>query len=246
MKPIWIISFVFATTHAASYAQPDMSSCSNPVSTPYSRSPLFFSPDGTRGVGVKIWIKGNLSEIPDTSAKCLPIALRYNNPGVIKTPSKNSWPNQIGKDSKGHAVFPTVEAGIVAWGLWMKKKFQSGVPQTAMSIMSVYAPPFDCVGTIGVFPDCPYGANPTAAYAQRVASGVGKEPNDVLNLDGSDCKEGRAVLYHLFQEIATFEIGANFCGRERPGKLSLCIFDRGLFDKALDSVFGPVESGKCP
>jgi len=242
-RGLWIA--FLAITLTPSYAQTTVSFCGNPVQKPYNSSPQFFAPDGTRGVGIRIWINGVLSPVPDTKAACLPIALRYNNPGVLKTPSKGSWPNQTSKDSKGHAVFPTVEAGITAWGLWMKKKSESGKPQTAMSIMSVYAPPNDCVGSIGTPPNCPYGINPTAEYAARVAANVNKKPEDVLNLDGTDCKEGRDALYALFQQIASFEIGGNFCGRENNKTLALCDVDRELFDKAMDTAYGPVNFGKC-
>lgn len=230
-------SIFFASAHAAG------APCANPVSTPYNNSPQFFSPDGTRGIGIQIWIKGVLSPIPDVRASCLPIALRYNNPGVLKTPSKAPWPNQRTKDSKGHAVFSTVEAGITAWGLWMKKKTESGKPQTAMAIMSIYAPEDDCVGSVGKFPDCRYGPNPTKEYATRVAASVNKQPNDVLNLDGTDCKEGRNALYALFQQISSFEIGGDFCGRENKNTLALCQIDRNMFDRAMDKAYG--SDGKC-
>lgn len=240
-----LILALLVATSTTTYAQVAVSSCGNPVTTPYNSSPQFFSPDGTRGVGVKIWVHGVLVSIPDTKPACLPIALRYNNLGVLKTPSKGPWPNQTTKDGKGHAIFPTVESGITAWGLWMKKKAESGKPQTAMSLMSVYAPPDDCVGSIGSPPNCPYGINPTAEYAARVASSVNKKPMDVLNLDGTDCKEGREALYALFQQIVSFEIGGNFCGRENKNTLALCSIDRELFDKAMDAVYGPVDFGKC-
>lgn len=240
-----VVIILLAAASTASVAQMPVLSCGNPVTTPYNSSPQFFAPDGTRGVGIKIWVKGVSSSIPDTKAACLPIALRYNNPGVLKTPSKGPWPNQTTKDSKGHAIFPTVEAGITAWGLWMKKKSESAKPHTAMSIMSVYAPPDDCVGSIGTPPNCPYGLNPTAEYAARIAFSVGKKPTDVLNLDGTDCKEGREALYALFQQIASFEIGGNFCGREDKNKLALCDFDREIFDNSMDTAYGPVNFGKC-
>ena len=219
--------------------------CGNLVAKPYKTSPQFYGPEGTRGVGIQIWKRGVLTPIPDTKAACLPIALRYNNPGVLKTPSRGPWPNQIAKDGKGHAIFPTTKDGIAAWGFWMKKKFDSGKPQSAMSIMSVYAPPDDCVGSIGTPPNCPYGLNPTRDYATRIASSIGKKPTDILNLDGTDCMEGRDALYALFLQIATFEIGGDFCGRESKDSVAICGVDRELFDGAMDSAYGTVLRGKC-
>jgi hypothetical protein len=219
--------------------------CENAVEEPYNNSPEYFAPDGSRGLGISIWKDGKLSSIPDTTPRCLPIALRYNNLGAVKTQSKGPWPNQIAKDSKGHAVFRTVEDGITAWGFWMKNKSTSKKLPTAMSIMSVYAPPTDCVGSKGQPPKCPYGINPTKEYASRVASSVGKQPDDALNLDGTDCKEGREALYKIFLEISTFEIGGDFCGKENRKSLPLCVTDRNVFDTAMDSAYGKVDYRKC-
>lgn len=239
----YLLLVLLVATLNSSYAQELV--CRNLVSKPYNSAPLFHSPDGTRGVGIQIWINGVLSPIPDTRPACLPIALRYNNPGALKTPSKKPWPNQIAKDNKGHAIFNTVEAGITAWGLWMKRKLESGKPQTVISIMSIYAPPNDCVGSIGSPPNCPYGINPTAKYAERIASSVNIMPTDTLYIDSTNCYEGREVLFTLFQQIASFEIGGDFCGRENKKTLPHCAIDRVLFDKAMDVAFGSKELSKC-
>lgn len=219
--------------------------CSNLVPVMYNKAPKHFSPDGTRGVGVKVWAKGTLSEISDTRPECLPIPLRYNNLGALKTKRAGFWPGQISKDDKGHAVFSTTTGGIVAWGTWIKAKHDSGKPVTAMSLMSIYAPPTDCIGSLGIYPDCVIGPNPTREYATRVAASVGKKPDDLLNIDGTDCKEGRDALYALFREIASFEIGGDFCGRENKRSRPICGIDVELFDTSMDKAFGPVIHGPC-
>ncbi|UUW72400.1 hypothetical protein [Pseudomonas oryzihabitans] len=239
--------FVFAIAACSvnlAHADSDIK-CKNLIKAPYNTTPHFFAPDNTRGIGIKIWMNGKITEIPDTRAACLPIALRYNNPGALKTPSAGPWPNQQGKDTRGHAIFTDVQSGIRAWGLWFKKKYDSKVPQTAMNIMSIYAPPNDCVGSVGVYPNCPYGINPTREYATRLASSVHKGPDERLNIDGKDCKEGRPALYAIFTEIATFEIGANFCGRESKTLSPQCVVDKKIFDKAMDAVWGPIRADTC-
>lgn len=229
--------FMIAAAPAA-----EVTRCGNHVKRPYNTAPSFFAPEGSRGEGIQIWLDdGQRSNILDTRAACLPIALRYNNPGVLKTPRAAPWPEQIAKDDKGHAIFPTVQSGIAAWGLWIKKRAASGEPQTAMTIMSVYAPPDDCVGSVGRPPNCPYGVNPTAEYAKRVASSINKGPNDPLPIGAGDCRDGREVLYAIFQQIATFEIGGEFCGRPAPGARPVCSIDRELFDRAMDAAFSPVR-----
>jgi hypothetical protein len=240
-----IVGMLLMVGNSHVHAAQALTSCNNLVKKPYNASPAVFAPDDSRGKDIQIWLHGALSPIPDTRAGCLPIPLRYNNPGSMKTPSTGPWPNQMTKDQKGHAVFPSIEAGIAAWGLWMKRKYQSGHPQSAMSIMSVYAPETDCVGSIGTPPNCPYGVNPTREYAARVASSVGKQPNDPLNLDGMDCGQGREALYALLQQIATFEIGGDFCGREKKGVLPLCVIDRGTFDRAMDTAYGLENTRRC-
>lgn len=212
--------------------------CKNPSGKKsYLSNPEFFSPDGTRGEGLRVKVKGNYVQVPDVRPQCLPIPVRYNNFGALKTRSKGPWAGQVSRDRKGHAVFKDVESGLSAWGTWIAARTKE--PKSAFEIMSIYAPPTDCVGSIGTPPDkCPYGINPTAQYAAQVASAVGKTAHDKLNLDATDCREGRDALFALFVEVATFEIGSNFCGGR-------CDVDRDLFDRAIDKAIGPVSWGQC-
>ena len=237
-----VIRFILTTALLTVAAMPvcaQTGDCKNPNGKTYNKNPAFCAPDGTRGVGVSLVVDDETIAIPDVRCSCLPIALRYNNPGVLKTP-KDGWKTQLrnsaGKpiaDSKGHALFGSVEDGIAAWGEWMKRRIEKDHLSTAFQIMSLYAPPDDCVGSIGKPPDCPYGLNPTRKYAEQVASAVNKGPEDELNLDGARV-EGREALYAIFSAIATFEIGADFCG-------SKCEISREVFEKAMDSVWGAVQ-----
>lgn len=239
MKLSFVLTTVLLTVAAMPvYGQAD--SCKNPNGKTYNKNPVFCAPDGTRGIGVSLVVNDETIAIPDVRCSCLPIALRYNNPGVLKTP-RDGWKTQLrdsaGKpvaDSKGHALFGSVEDGIAAWGEWMKRRIEKDRLSTAFQIMSLYAPPDDCVGSIGKPPDCRFGVNPTLKYAEQVASAVNKGPDEELNLDGADA-DGRAVLYAIFSAIATFEIGADFCG-------SKCEISLSVFDKAMDSVWGAVRS----
>lgn len=214
--------------------------CANPNKKIYNNHPEACAPDGTRGVGVSVRGRdGHPADVPDLRCKCLPIALRYNNPGVLKTP-RGGWAGQMQDargspvhDSKGHAVFPTVEAGVAAWSMWMKKRSEEGDRRTAFKIMSLYAPPDDCVGSIGKPPNCPFGINPTEEYARKVAASVGRGPHDTLNLDGH-LREGRDTLYSIFSVIITFEIGGDFCNGS-------CTVSRDVFERGMDLAWGAVE-----
>jgi hypothetical protein len=128
-------------------------------------------------------------------------------------------------------VFASVAEGLAAWSTWIKRRSEEGL-NTAFSLMSLYAPPDDCVGSIGTPPDCPHGLNPTREYAKRIAAAVGKGPDDALNLDGADCSEGRVVLSKLLTEVVTFEVGSDFCG-------GACLIDARVFTDSMDSVWGP-------
>lgn len=220
--------------------------CENLVKIPYNSTPNIYAPKETLGQGIRIWKNGKLIPIPDTRPACLPIALRLNNPGALKTKKAVYWKGQISKDKKGHAVFATVEDGVSAMGEWFKTKYNSGKKYTAYDIMSIYAPPAGCVGDVGTPPDhCTYGLNPTKEYATRIANSVNKKYNEPLNLNGSDCKEGREAMYALISEIATFEIGGNFCGKESKKSLASCSIDRDMFDRSMDKVFGTINYGQC-
>jgi|GEM_PF-1923868 len=167
-------------------------------------------------------------------------------PKPSKHPRSRHGPRQIAKDKRGHAVFDSVEGGTAAWGLWMRKKFESGRAYSAFDIMSVYAPPDDCVGSIrNKDGQCPYGLNPTQVYAERVAASVGKKANDHLDLNGANCQGGRNGLYALFREIASFEIGGNFCGRKDAASGRVCEIDRAMFDRAPDEAFDASCSAKA-
>lgn len=211
--------------------------CANPNRKTYNNRPEACAPEGTRGVGISVRGRGGSPvNVPDVRCKCLPIALRYNNPGVLKTP-RGGWAGQMRDargglvfDSKQHAVFPTVEAGVAAWSVWMKRRSVDGNLRTAFKLMSLYAPPTDCVGSIGKPPNCPHGLNPTEEYARKIGASVGKGPHDTLDLDGTR-RKGRDTLYAIFSAIITFEIGGDFCN-------GTCTADREVFERGMNLAWG--------
>lgn len=209
--------------------------CKNPNAKVYNANPKYFAPEGTIGKGLKIAINGELAKVPDIRPACLPIAVRYNNYGVLKTPSAGPWAGQFAKDSKGHAVFKTVDDGVRAWVTWIRKRTET--PKSAFEIMSIYAPPDDCVGSVGTPPKCPYGINPTKKYAERVSGALKLGIHDKLDLDASTCP-GRMALYAVFKEVATFEIGKDFCA-------GLCEIDWEMFRDALDATGAEIKLNTC-
>ena len=99
---LWLSSATFGQT------------CQNPNRKTYKENPQFCAPDGTRGVGISIRGGGGRpADVTDVRCKCLPIALRYNNPGVLKTP-RGGWKGQS-RDARGRrgqvTAAPTVGDG---------------------------------------------------------------------------------------------------------------------------------------
>ncbi|WP_075187312.1 hypothetical protein [Teredinibacter haidensis] len=70
--------------------------------------------------------------------------------------------------------------------------------------------------------------------------------NDVVDISEYDKQEARDMLYAfmplclyaMFLQMATIEIGENFCGRKDRNASSLCDFDREMFDRAMDRAYG--------
>ena len=206
----WII---FSATSA--FAQ----HCRNPGNIRYHPSnPQFYAPIKTRALGFLIEVDSNPRRPPDLKPECPPLGIRYNNPGALKTPNAGPWDRQIGMDRKGHAIFPMVEDGVVAWLTWVQRRAKSGV-NTPFELMSMYAPP-----------DVP--RNDTRRYARRVAAALGVGPNDTVSLTGANCS-GRRGLKAFFSEIMVLELGRAFCNKR-------CGVRRALFNRAADKVFGSI------
>lgn len=209
--------------------------CKNPGGEVYNKSPTVFAPEAQRTVGVLIEAETGGRAVPDTRAECLPIALRYNNIGSIQTP-KGGWPNQIGKDKRNTAVFPSVKDGLRVMMIWLQRRDAEKI-NTAFKIMSRYAPPDDCVGSLDKLPNgtCPKGFNDTAGYAKKISGAVGLGINDKLDLNGGSCS-GRKTIRSVARTIMTYEIGAKLCHKT-------CDVEEGLFNSVADEVWAPVTPG---
>lgn len=213
--------------------------CGNAVAKPFHAAPVFFAPDETRARGILVNIDGGAGEpIRDRRAPCLPLPLRLNNPGAQKSVDA---PGQTGSDAKGHATFATNEDGIAEIVRWVERRQREG-KGSAFAMMSRYAPPDDCIGSVDKLPsgECPPGfpLNPTHEYAQRIAAALGKGPMDDLGLGLHKCADERRAIRIFVEEIMTFESGAAFCeGR--------CGISDAVFDAAVMQAWGP-EPENCP
>jgi hypothetical protein len=219
--------------------------CNNPGHQIFRKDPPISAPDATRAIGVLIrGDKGTGERIPDRRPSCLPLALRLNNPGAQKAVHA---PGQIGRDPRGHAVFDTVESGIAEVIAWIERR-RVEHNDTAFLMMSRYAPPDDCLGSVGKIRspltgnlECPpkYPLNPTREYAVSVAAAVGKGPNDHLALGRTKCPDERKAVKTFIDQIITFESGGGFCAQ-------LCIVDAQVFDRAIVRAWGESPSDCSP
>jgi hypothetical protein len=211
--------------------------CANPGGVRYHPgAPAIFAPDATRALGFLIEVDTPTPRRPpDLRPQCLPLPIRYNNPGALKTPQAGPWPGQVGKDTRGHAVFTHLEDGVAAWLTWLKRRIDNGT-NTPFKLMSMYAPPDDCIGSVDKLPNgqCPPGfpLNDTAGYARRVANVFGIGIHDKIALTPPSCKN-RQGMKAFFGEVMQVELGARFCHRK-------CGMQGDMFDKAADRVWGPV------
>lgn len=145
------------------------------------------------------------------------------------------WDGQIGKDEKGHAIFQSTNYGVNAWVKWMSAKFTSGKDYSIFKIISIYAPPDDCVGSIGTPPNnCKYGLNPTSIYAEKIAKSINIKPNSIIIASKLSTDEKNKLYYSIFKSISTFEIGSDFCGSTKNLDENFCIFSEGEFIKILN------------
>lgn len=209
--------------------------CSNSGAIRYIPKATFFAPDATRARGILVTSGLGRTAVADVRPECLPLPIRLNNPGALKTPIAGPWAGQVGKDGKGHAIFDSVGSGIAAWTLWVQRRMHEG-RNTSFKLMSMYAPPDDCVGSVKKVKKgsgesvCPPGfpLNPTRQYADRVAMAAHKGSDDVLFSSPPTCKSNRDALFAMLEAVMRFENGA-FCGKNG------CSVDRHLFETVLDA-----------
>ncbi|MDP9038023.1 MAG: hypothetical protein M3O02_01960, partial [Acidobacteriota bacterium] len=93
---------------------------------------------------------------------------------------------QISRDPHGHAVFDTIESGIGEVLNWLERRRKEG-NDTALLMISRYAPPDDCLGSVEKIHNSTTGKlecprknplNPTREYAARVAAAVAKDVDE--------------------------------------------------------------------
>lgn len=137
-----------------------------------------------------------------------PLCIRHENYWCVKTPP--NWDGKVGSDARGHAIFADPAMGARAFAVLMRTYRFKYERETAKEIISRYAPATDCVGSIGIPPDCPHGLNPVNEYALEIAKAVGKSADEKLDLFADDGRIDLRVAIPLFQAFARFELTAKY------------------------------------
>lgn len=136
-----------------------------------------------------------------------PRCVKLNNYWCLKDVG---WAGSVGRDNDRHTAFLDGNMAARAAVRNFRTAYLKHGRKTAFQIMSVYAPPDDCVGSkAGTRKDgsCVWGKNPTEKYAISVASGVARSSSTDLFLFDSDGVANEDKLVKFLQNMALFELG---------------------------------------
>lgn len=131
--------------------------------------------------------------------------VRHLNPLNVKAPSETYWRRQIGRDSRGHAIFADPADGIRAAVVLLRTYGQAYHLHSVAEILSRWAPVSDTVGSL---PGAP--ANSPAEYARFVERKTGLNPLENLRLFKGGKVNDRRNLADLITAMAEYEIGSGF------------------------------------
>ena len=166
--------------------------------------------------------------------KTNPLGIRYFNFGCIKTKKNGFWLGQIGKDSKGHAIFKKPIYGIRTMIILNTEIIEKRGKNTLLKFFNVYAPSTDCIGSVdkvlvnGKY-ICPNGNNDPKKYAKKVGDAIGLGINDIIPLRDSNGKLDVKLINLIINEVAFFETGKN------------CKFSEETVKKAIDLEINDAE-----
>ena len=117
------------------------------------------------------------------------------------------WEGGLGHDQHNHTAFTSAAYGARAAVRNLRTAYVKRERRTAFQIMSAYAPPNDCIGSIRLVDgSCKFGLNPTKEYAVIVAKGITEDPNADLQLFDDHGKATEALVT-LLKNICSYETG---------------------------------------
>jgi hypothetical protein len=142
------------------------------------------------------------------------------NRNLLNVKGDDSWLYSLGRDSRGHHIFPSFPKGLRAGIIDLRSKFTRRKLRTISSILAVWAPSSD---TIGSLPGAP--KNSPADYSRFVAGRMGIGANDTLMTFREDGQiRSPDQLFALVSAMVAYENGAGL------------VLPREVFNEALDLI----------
>lgn len=143
------------------------------------------------------------------------LCIRYNNYWCVKQSLQNGpWLGSTGQDYRDHAIFADPVYAARAVVRILKTYTTIHKLDTVQKIMSRYAPSGDCIGSLGVPPNCVKGVNPTNSYALMVAQKIGVAPDQPLFLFARDGTLNTELMTRLLVAISEFELPQGYRASE--------------------------------
>ena len=189
----------------------------------YAGESVTFSPDRKEVSNWKAQAAVHLNVKPETLAKYESLrCVKLNNYWCLKDVG---WVGVIGHDSDNHTAFSDGFFAARAAVRNFRTAYVISGRKSALGIMSVYAPPDDCIGSKGgMRPDgtCIKGKNPTEQYALTVSKGISTDINADLVLFDSQGHATDALVRFLI-EMSVFELG--IAPTEATVRRGICLED---------------------
>lgn len=155
------------------------------------------------------------------------------------------WEGGLGHDQHNHTAFASAAYGARAAARNLRTAYVKHGRKTALQIMSAYAPPEDCIGSIRLSNGkCKFGLNPTKEYAAIVAKDITEDPNEDLQLFDSHGKATEALVT-LLKNICAYETGG-LKVTDQAVRTGICLEDQSCRSDNLQITMAPQTSPKSP
>jgi len=155
------------------------------------------------------------------------------------------WEGRLGHDQHNHTAFANAAYGARAATRNLRTAYVTHGRRTALQIMSAYAPPDDCVGSIRLSNGkCKFGLNPTKEYAVIVAKGITEDPNADLQLFDDHGKATEALVT-LLKNICSYETGG-LKVTDQIVRTGICLEDQSCQSDNLQATTAPQISPRRP
>lgn len=134
------------------------------------------------------------------------------------------WNGRVGRDNDNHTAFKNGYFAARAAARNLRTAYIRHNRKSALQIMVVYAPTYDCIGSNAARRSdgtCIDGANDSKKYAKSVSKGITDDIDEDLELFDSEGRATRNLVLFL-ENMSAFEIGRLKVTRETIEK-GICL-----------------------